>query len=652
MSGLLVLVLVAAVGLLGTASPASAHGGLAMSTPAADATVREPLTTVQLYFTEQVVPNAYFAIIAPGGGRVDNGWSTGAPRPLDQPVREYFLVDGKFEPREYTTGFPAVVNLAHLPAAGKYTVSYLSVASDGEPVRGTMSFQYTGPVTPAPQGWSPPTGQPDPALVAATEQHGHDAAPAPASAGPSAVASPPVAAPMPTVEETGPPGWIWAAGAVLFGLALILLVAGRRHPAAVAALLGRVGLSTGTGHRSSTRARTGVRAGIGAKKSRPDTARRTAAAKAGTGRPAGAKTKRTASAAAISARTAPAAASAAAPTAVSTAAAPLDAEVSSSEVHAGAPAPDSRWGNTRLALLVGGLVVTLLAGFGLGRLGTGAPVAGDGPLPSSAAGTSGPLLSAADGHQHSAGTGAHTHPGDGPDQTQATGVWASVAGFTLRPAQRSQRAGVRADYRFQIVGPDRKPATTFATVHERPLHMIVVGRDLDGYQHLHPTMAADGTWTVPLELDRPGGYRIYADFSVITADNSTLPLVLGVDHQVPGAYAPAELAPPRPQASAGPYAVTMAGAPTIGVSTPLTFRIGREGASSPVTPEPYLGAYGHLVVVREGDLGYVHVHPEPELVDGTVMFWLTAPSAGRYRAFFDFQVDGEVHTAQYTIDLG
>ncbi|MGC4853761.1 hypothetical protein ACLQ24_10235 [Micromonospora sp. DT4] len=47
----------------------------------------------------------------------------------------------------------------------------------------------------------------------------------------------------------------------------------------------------------------------------------------------------------------------------------------------------------------------------------------------------------------------------------------------------------------------------------------------------------------------------------------------------------------------------------------------------------------------------MHVHPEPDLVDGTVAFWLTVPSACRYRAFFDFQVDGKVQTAEYTINL-
>ena len=135
--GLLALLLASAVALLASARPAAAHGTLAGSTPAANATVRGPLASVQLFFTEKAAANAYFTITAPGGTRVDNGWSYGEPKPLDQPVREYFLVNGQFEPREYTTGFPAVVAVAHLPAKGQYSVSYLSIASDGDTVRGT-----------------------------------------------------------------------------------------------------------------------------------------------------------------------------------------------------------------------------------------------------------------------------------------------------------------------------------------------------------------------------------------------------------------------------------------------------------------------------------------------------------------------------------
>ncbi|WP_194820819.1 copper resistance protein CopC [Micromonospora sp. S-DT3-3-22] len=680
LAGLLALVFAVAVVLLPTA-PAQAHGTLAMSTPAANATVAEPLTTVELYFTEQVAANAYFTVTGPGGGRVDNGWRHGTPRPLDKPVREYLLVDGKFEPKEYSTGYPAVVTLAHLPAAGQYAVSYLSVASDGEPVRGTMTFRYTGPATAAPSGWQPPVDQPDPALVAAAEQHatsGHAAGPS-ASAVPTAPAtaagpaSPPAAAPD---DDEGGLGWLaWTGGAVLVAAA-VGFAAWRRRPAPATRPAGR---SAGRARTRGTAGRPGAgarvnrskTAGGGRKAARPAAAPRAvvtapvptptrtgttpAPATRATARAASATTqatRATAGAAPATTQAAPVTAGAAADGSVSgtegtaSAATTSDADGTVSTPAGAAPTPGGRLGNTGLALLVGGLVVALLAGFGLGRIGSGAR-----PTDSTTAAppATGAALAAGDGHQHGPGTGAHTHPGDaGGAQAQVTGLSVNAGGYTLQPAARTQPVGVRADYRFRVVGADGKPATRFAVVHDKPLHLVVVGRDLSGYQHLHPTMASDGTWSVPLTLTRPGGYRIYADFSVTGVDGTPVPLVLGVDHQVPGAHTPVPLPPAASQSTAGPFTVTMGGAPTVGVTVPLSFRL--DGVD-PARLERYLGAYGHLVVVREGDLGYVHVHPDQELVDGTVRFWLTAPSAGRYRAFFDFQVDGKVHTAQYTLDL-
>ena len=68
---------------------------------------------------------------------------------------------------------------------------------------------------------------------------------------------------------------------------------------------------------------------------------------------------------------------------------------------------------------------------------------------------------------------------------------------------------------YELSGPDGAPVTRFAIVHDRPLHLIVVRHDLTGFQHLHPTMAPDGTWSLPLTLPAPGRYRAYADFSAL-----------------------------------------------------------------------------------------------------------------------------------------
>lgn len=681
-SGLLALLLASAVALLASAQPAAAHGTLAMSTPASGAAVNEPLTSVQLYFTEKAAANAFFTITAPGGIRVDDGWSYGEPKPLDKPVREYFLVNGQFEPREYTTGFPAVVPVSHLPAKGQYSVSYLSVASDGDTVRGTLTFRYNGRVTAAPQGWSAPSTQPDPALVAATEQHGSSGqGSAVPTTGAESLAPPTAAAATPptgSTDESGPGALAWAGLAVVAAGAVAGFVFWRRRSASTGRSTGRGRTSSAASGRRGGGARPTSRAGAGKTVAGKTSAGKTVGGKASGGRTSGGRADggTVGAATGIVAQTTgdkrrpttvPAArkgnAVVTARTGVAVDPTPTDQAAKAPATTDGAstvdpdPRPDtdlaavtpgSRLSNTHLALLVGGLVIALLAGFGLARIGTGdqSPTGGTARPAAGGPPAAGQAESATDGHQHPAGTGPHTHRGDGATgETLATGTTVSAGGYTLQPLERSQPPGVRADYRFRIVGTDRQPATRFAVVHDKPLHLIVVGRDLSGYQHLHPTMAPDGTWSVPLTLARPGGYRVYADFSVTATNGAQVPLVLGVDHTVPGAHTPTALPPVQAQASAGPYAVSMNGTPTVGVTAPMHFQV-----NAPAL-EPYLGAYGHLVVVREGDLGYVHVHPEPELVDGSVKFWLTAPSSGRYRAFFDFQVAGTVHTAEFTINV-
>ncbi|MEV4822206.1 copper resistance protein CopC [Micromonospora sp. NPDC049274] len=210
------------------AAPASAHGQLATSTPLTGTVVRRPLAQIGLYFTEKPATNAHFTVTGPNGSRVDSGWSHGEPKRLDKPVQEYFLVNGTFEPRVYHTGFPAMVSVAHWPAKGRYTATYLTVASDGEAVRGTVTFDYQGPSTAAPAGWTAPTNGPDPALLARAE-----GTPS-ASAVPLATLDPavtPAAAPPASPPAGGLPPWLVPAAVVLI-VGTIVVVAARRRPTA------------------------------------------------------------------------------------------------------------------------------------------------------------------------------------------------------------------------------------------------------------------------------------------------------------------------------------------------------------------------------------------------------------------------------------
>ncbi|HWH00346.1 MAG TPA: hypothetical protein VNV66_13700 [Pilimelia sp.] len=318
----------------------------------------------------------------------------------------------------------------------------------------------------------------------------------------------------------------------------------------------------------------------------------------------------------------------------------------------GSPPPTPPRVSDRAAVrLVGfafGLVLALAAGFGVGRIA--------GPQASTVGPPAAPTATAGDAAHHDPpGAAPHVHgaapAGGAPaDGGLPGGLAISAAGYRLVPERTDFPAGRAQALRFQVRGPDGAPVTAFATVHERPLHLVVVRRDLTGYRHLHPTMAADGTWSVPLTLPAAGVWRAYADFTAESPAGRTA-VTLGMDLTVTGAYRPRPLPGPATGAMVDGFLVARAGRAQPGVSQPVLFRVTRDGR--PATLQPYLGAPGHLVVLREGDLGYVHVHPDAGSGgggDGVVRFWLAVPSAGRYRAFFEFQVDGVVRTAEFTVE--
>jgi hypothetical protein len=187
-------------------------------------------------------------------------------------------------------------------------------------------------------------------------------------------------------------------------------------------------------------------------------------------------------------------------------------------------------------------------------------------------------------------------------------------------------------------------------VHEKRLHLVVVRRDLSGFRHAHPTLGEDGVWRIRLTFTAAGTYRAFADFTPTKGEATTL----GVDVPVAGSFQPAALPAPTTVARVDGYTVTMRGRPKAGESSMLTFQVQRGGRA--VTDlQPYLGSYGHLVALRGGDLAYLHVHPDGSPGDGRtasgpdVGFHVEAPTAGAYRLYLDFQSDGSVHTAEFTV---
>lgn len=234
---------------------------------------------------------------------------------------------------------------------------------------------------------------------------------------------------------------------------------------------------------------------------------------------------------------------------------------------------------------------------------------------------------------------------------QPQGLAVSASGYTLVPTTITLTPGVAAPFTFKVVGKDGKALTTYTPFHDKELHFIVVRRDLTGYQHLHPTRAANGTWSIPLAVASAGVYKAFASFQP-AGQPMPMPITLAVDLMASGDFSAVAVPKSAKTAKVDGFEVGLAGAFVVGTAA-LTFTVTRSGA--PVTDlEPYLGAYGHVVALRVGDLAYLHVHPEGTPGDGhtpagpTITVHAPVPTAGHYRLYLEFKAAGVVHTAEFT----
>jgi hypothetical protein len=237
---------------------------------------------------------------------------------------------------------------------------------------------------------------------------------------------------------------------------------------------------------------------------------------------------------------------------------------------------------------------------------------------------------------------AHGGADAAPDPVRGLAV--SENGLTLALQQTELQRDRPAELRFSILGSDGQPVRDFEVEHEKRMHFIVVRRDGQDFQHLHPELGDDGIWSIRLTLPAAGSYRVFADFKH-GGEAQTLAADLAVDGEA--GYRP--LPAPATTANTGDgYDVRLdAGALHAGREAELRFSVTRDG--EPVRTEPYLGAGGHLVALREGDLAYLHVHPDAH--GEAVSFMTEFPSEGRYRLYLQFKHEGRVHTAEFTQEV-
>ncbi len=197
--------------------------------------------------------------------------------------------------------------------------------------------------------------------------------------------------------------------------------------------------------------------------------------------------------------------------------------------------------------------------------------------------------------------------------------------------------------------------TAFETIHERLLHLFIVSHDLSYFDHVHPGAVKEGTFEIPLTLPKAGAYRLVADVLPTGAAPQTL------QHTIvtAGAAAPLTPVPAEPETEVleavreGVRARLVAKDARAGGDAHIAIEMTDARTGAPVTDlEPYLGAWGHMLLAHTSLRDVAHSHPylEETTAGGpTVTFQTLFARAGWYRVWTQVQRGGRVLTFGFTL---
>jgi catechol 2,3-dioxygenase-like lactoylglutathione lyase family enzyme len=254
-----------------------------------------------------------------------------------------------------------------------------------------------------------------------------------------------------------------------------------------------------------------------------------------------------------------------------------------------------------------------------------------------------------------------------PDVRSATPGKCPICAMTLVPIPPARLGEYRMDVaigagrgggisrlKISVREPDGDVrVTSFATVHERLLHLFVIDRTLQFFRHVHPDPMADGSFDLRENIP-PGEYVVIADF---------LPQG-GVSQMVqravvsPGYKGP--LFPKPPDLSADVATERIVDGVRVQIHAEA-LKAGREGVlrftlSDAVTHasitdlEPYLGAPGHVLIVSPDLTEADHLHPEEAVATGpSLTFRPLVAAGGFYKLWLQFQRKSVVTTVPFAV---
>ncbi len=236
------------------------------------------------------------------------------------------------------------------------------------------------------------------------------------------------------------------------------------------------------------------------------------------------------------------------------------------------------------------------------------------------------------------------------------------------------RPGQLTTIGYKIVNDKNEVVKDFTVAHEKIMHFILVRKDLQHFQHLHPDFNEQtGEFIVKVTFPADGPYQLYPDFTPTDENPQKLPVTESFDLNV-GDVSKYQSRTTTPDTATsktvGGLTVDyfFGSTPRVGSQLDYGLTISDPNSDEQVQLETYLGAMGHSVILKEGSLDFIHTHAlgmEMEGMEGmtaaehaghqgepdTVDFSTTFSEPGTYKIFTQFQYKSKVYTSEYTISV-
>jgi hypothetical protein len=219
---------------------------------------------------------------------------------------------------------------------------------------------------------------------------------------------------------------------------------------------------------------------------------------------------------------------------------------------------------------------------------------------------------------------------------------------TLSTSPQTIEAGTPATLAFAF--KENGQNVPLSISHEMKLHLMVVNESLTWFRHIHPKEQADGSFVIAETFPNGGTYFLFSDYKPEGGAAALDKKEITVKGD-PGSST-ADFAPKFVSLADG-YQVTLENGEDLKTSRTQALEISVQKDGKKLSEndiEPYLGATAHIAMISKEDKSFLHIHPVSDK-RFPIYAQTHIKKEGVYRIWVEFQTNGKVHTADFTVKV-